>query len=96
MEDEWIVILLMNVMVVMRLMIRTICQRIPRPSSASSCILSILAGAPSEENSSPVLKPSLACQIFLFQNLSISPEKNEHKRSGTKKAVSFLSGGSLK
>ena len=36
-EDEWIVILLMNVMVVMRLMIRTICQqRIPRPSSASS------------------------------------------------------------
>ena len=37
MEDEWIVILLMNVMVVMRLMIRTICQqRIPRPSSTSS------------------------------------------------------------
>ena len=53
-------------------------------------------GLPSQENSSPVLKPSLACQIFLFQNLSISLKKNVHKRSGTKKAVSFLSGGSLK
>ena len=35
-----------------------------------------------QEKCSPVLKPSLACQIFLFQNLSISPEKKtiEKKR----------------
>ena len=87
MEDEWIVILLMNVMVVMRLMIRTICQRIPRPSST-------LHTLSTQENCSPVLKPSLACQIFLFENLSISPGKKTYtKEAGLKKELVFCRQG---